>query len=245
MTAEPSASIWEVTRLILDSPGASPSEIAQAHGFSAAEVADLLPIVLDNARADWSQHGDGGESVGLPLPAGAGEEHADRYLRELVESRSVDVAGYDPSGAVADGTDVDPGALDDLATAGNGAAFPDGGLGIGDGTSGRAAVDQVDLRGVADAGADPAADGADDAAGPGGGTAGPDSGADATGADVADTDGRGTDEGTDVAGVDVEGGLTASPDSPDPWAADPESSFDLGEDDPFVDGEPLPDLPLA
>ena len=58
MTAEPSASIWEVTRLILESPELSPSDIAQEHGYTAAEVAELMPIFLDTARTDWSRLAD-------------------------------------------------------------------------------------------------------------------------------------------------------------------------------------------
>jgi len=116
VSAEPSASVWEVTRLILDSPGASPSEIAQAHGFTAAEVADLLPFVLDNARADWSQHGDtGAPAIGLAPPAAAPgediEQHAERYLSELARGGGVDVVGYGTQ-TDDDQTDFDPAGLD-------------------------------------------------------------------------------------------------------------------------------------
>ena len=44
---DPTASAWEVTRLILASPSTSPSEIAEAHGFNPSEIAELLPFVLD------------------------------------------------------------------------------------------------------------------------------------------------------------------------------------------------------
>ena len=64
MTAEPSASIWEVTRLILDSPDRSPSEIAHEHGYTAAEIAELMPIFLDTARTDWSVAADTATRLG-------------------------------------------------------------------------------------------------------------------------------------------------------------------------------------
>lgn len=47
------ASMWEVTGLVLGAPGDA-AAIAQAHGFTPAEVADLLPLYLDNASVDWS-----------------------------------------------------------------------------------------------------------------------------------------------------------------------------------------------
>lgn len=97
VSADSSASIWEVTRLILDSPGTSPSAIAHAHGFSAAEVAELLPIFLDNLRTDFSHaDGDAPELIPpAPRPGETPEEHAERYLRELAENESLDVVGYD------------------------------------------------------------------------------------------------------------------------------------------------------
>ena len=94
--------------MILDSPGTSPSVIAHAHGFSAAEVAELLPIFLDNLRADFAS-ADGPAPVLVPPPQQPGEtpeEHADRYLRELAQTEHLDVVGYDPLGT----TDAD---LDD------------------------------------------------------------------------------------------------------------------------------------
>jgi hypothetical protein len=100
VSAEPSASIWEVTRLILDSPGTSPSAIAHAHGFSAVEVAELLPIFLDNLRTDFSRaDGPAPELVPpAPQPGETPEEHAERYLRELAENEDLDVVGYDTLG---------------------------------------------------------------------------------------------------------------------------------------------------
>jgi hypothetical protein len=103
VSTDSSASIWEVTRLILGSPGTSPSAIAHAHGFSAAEVAELLPIFLDNLRTDFSRAD--GPAAGAPelvppapRPGETAEEHAERYLRELAENESLDVVGYDTLG---------------------------------------------------------------------------------------------------------------------------------------------------
>jgi hypothetical protein len=100
VSAEPSASIWEVTRLILDNPGTSPSVIAHEHGFSAAEVAELLPIFLENLRTDFSSaDGPALELVPpAPRPGETPEEHAERYLRELAGNERLDVVGYDTLG---------------------------------------------------------------------------------------------------------------------------------------------------
>jgi len=97
VSADPSASIWEVTRMILDSPGTSPSVIAHAHGFSAVEVAELLPIFLDNLRADFSSAAGPAPALvpPAPQPGETPEEHADRYLRELAQNEHLDVVGYD------------------------------------------------------------------------------------------------------------------------------------------------------
>jgi hypothetical protein len=102
VSADPSASIWEVTRMILDSPGTSPSVIAHAHGFSAVEVAELLPIFLENLRADFaSADGPAPELVPpAPQPGETPEEHADRYLRDLAQNEHLDVVGYDTLGVV-------------------------------------------------------------------------------------------------------------------------------------------------
>jgi hypothetical protein len=80
--------------MILDSPGTSPSVIAHAHGFSAVEVAELLPIFLDNLRT-------------TQRPGETAEEHADRYLRELAQNEHLDVVGYHTLGPA-------EGDLDDL-----------------------------------------------------------------------------------------------------------------------------------
>jgi hypothetical protein len=83
--------------MILENPGTSPSVIAHAHGFSAAEVAQLLPIFLDNLRADFASAD--GPALALappaPQPGETPEEHADRYLRALAHHEHLDVVGYD------------------------------------------------------------------------------------------------------------------------------------------------------
>jgi hypothetical protein len=117
VSADPSASIWEVTRMILDSPGTSPSVIAHAHGFSAVEVAELFPIFLDNLRTDFSS-ADGPTPALVPpaqQPGETPEEHADRYLRELAQNEHLDVVGYDTLGATDGGLDDDL-ETDDLDT---------------------------------------------------------------------------------------------------------------------------------
>ncbi len=104
MTTEPSASAWEVTRLILGSPDGSPSAIAQEHGYSAAEIAELMPIFLDTARTDWSTAADVGGGWATPGP-GAAEHDAELYLRDLAGSGSIEAAGADgaPAPAATDG----------------------------------------------------------------------------------------------------------------------------------------------
>jgi hypothetical protein len=98
--------------MILDSPGTSPSVIAHAHGFSAAEVAELLPIFLDNLRADFSSAAAPAPELVPPAqqPGETPEEHADRYLRELAQNEHLDVVGYDTLGATGELDDD----LDDL-----------------------------------------------------------------------------------------------------------------------------------
>ena len=101
MTAEPSASIWEVTRLILESPELSPSDIAQEHGYSAAEVAELMPIFLDTARTDWSRLADdanGWAATGLD----SGGQDAELYLHDLAGSGSIEVATFDAAAPMTD-----------------------------------------------------------------------------------------------------------------------------------------------
>jgi hypothetical protein len=109
VSADPSASIWEVTRMILDSPGTSPSVIAHAHGFSAVEVAELLPIFLDNLRADFSSAAGPAPVLvpPAPQPGETPEEHADRYLRELAQNEHLDVVGYETLSATDGDADLD------------------------------------------------------------------------------------------------------------------------------------------
>jgi hypothetical protein len=96
--------------MILENPGTSPSAIAHAHGFSAAEVAELLPIFLDNLRTDFSSADGPAPALAPPAqqPGESAEEHADRYLRELARNEHLDVVGYDTLGGDLDGD------LDDL-----------------------------------------------------------------------------------------------------------------------------------
>jgi hypothetical protein len=99
--------------MILESPGTSPSVIAHAHGFSAVEVTELLPIFLDNLRADFSSADAPALVPPAPQPGDTPEEHADRYLRELAQNGHLDVVGYDTlaAGDELDG-DLDTGDLD-------------------------------------------------------------------------------------------------------------------------------------
>lgn len=101
--------------MILESPGTSPSVIAHAHGFSAVEVAELLPIFLDNLRADFSSADAPALVPPAPQPGETPEEHADRYLRELAENGHLDVVGYDTLAAAGAELDGDLG-TDDLDT---------------------------------------------------------------------------------------------------------------------------------
>ena len=117
MSAEPSASIWEVTRLILESPERSPSEIAQEHGYSAAEVAELMPIFLDTARTDWSRLADDANGWATPAGLDAGSQDAELYLRDLAGSRSIEVAGFDTPSAAPD-LDLEDVAAPDTAAMG-------------------------------------------------------------------------------------------------------------------------------
>jgi hypothetical protein len=108
--------------MILDSPGTSPSVIAHAHGFSAVEVAELLPIFLDNLRTDFSAAAGPAPALVPPTqrPGESAEEHADRYLRELAQNEHLDVVGYhtlgpadgELDGELDDDLDADPSFLD-------------------------------------------------------------------------------------------------------------------------------------
>jgi hypothetical protein len=118
--------------MILESPGTSPSLIAHAHGFSAVEVAELLPIFLENLRTDFSS-ADGPAPALVPpapQPDETPEEHADRYLSELAQNQHLDVVAYDTLAAIdgdLDGDDLDDDGLEDadLDDLGDGVTFPD------------------------------------------------------------------------------------------------------------------------
>jgi hypothetical protein len=90
------ASMWEVTRLILGAPGDA-AGIADAHGFTAQQVADLLPMFLDNTTTAYSGPGD------LPpaQPDGAGADALARWLDAWagrLADGSVDVVSHDAFG---------------------------------------------------------------------------------------------------------------------------------------------------
>lgn len=207
--SDPTASIWEVTRLILGDPAASPHEIAQAHGYSMADVAEALPLVLDNVHVDYAASGASTAGIDVrppdPLPGESAADHAARFLLDLRGTGELDVASYDALGARADPGWLDDGAgpvgddLDDLPAAlpadgtgdgGGSAAFGDGGAGTG-------------------AGHGPAGDG------PGLGDDDPFDGASSSGLD-AGTEAGGPDLGEpDVGGLDVPGADVSDPDGPE------------------------------
>lgn len=222
MTAEPSASIWEVTRLILDSPDRSPSEIAHEHGYTAAEIAELMPIFLDTARTDWSVAADTASDWATPT-----DPDAELYLRDLAGSGSIEVAGFD--------TASDAGVPD---------VVPD--LDV----NGFAAADAEQGWTSADEPLPPDLGELLDGPGPGvplGATAGSPSGVtgpepDGVGGEAPVVDGTPPElDGTaDGAGPDGAllgaGGVTGLP--------APDDGFELGEDDPFETG-PYTDEPLG
>lgn len=143
------ASMWEVTQLVLGAPGSGAgdvAEIAHAHGFSAAEVAEVFPLFLDNVSVDYA--GSAGVPALAPPVAQPGEgveEFAARWLGEVGARLHdavgvVDVVSYDSFGAPAfdlDGMDpgldldfVDPGPDTEGVTSGRAADL--GGSGPGD-----------------------------------------------------------------------------------------------------------------
>jgi hypothetical protein len=218
VTADPSASIWEVTRLILDSPDRSPSEIAQEHGYTAAEIAELMPIFLDTARTDWSVAADTASDWATPT-----DPDAELYLRDLAGSGSIEVAGFD--------TAPDVGVLD-LDVSGYVAA---------DAQQGWTSADEPlppDLGELLD-GPGPGVPLGSTADGPSGVT-GPEP--DGVGGEPRVVDGAppeldGTAEGAGPYGaLLVDGGVTGLP--------APDDGFELGEDDPFETG-PYADEPLG
>ncbi len=114
--ADPTASLWEVTRLVLADPAASPQEIVEAHGFSMVEIAEILPLFLENIQADYARTATPGEvSVPAPEPhpGESVEDFAARYLTELRESTDLDLVAQDALGHQGADDWLDPG-LDDL-----------------------------------------------------------------------------------------------------------------------------------
>lgn len=103
--AEPSASIWEVTQLILQNPDASAAEVAQAHGFSAADVAEMLPLFVDNLRIDFSQPATPGFPAAEAAPGESPEAFVERYLTSLGQTDGVDVVTHDTLGTEASDLD--------------------------------------------------------------------------------------------------------------------------------------------
>ncbi|MGQ0576320.1 MAG: hypothetical protein ACT4RN_19255 [Pseudonocardia sp.] len=114
------ASMWEVTRLILGEPGDA-AGIAHAHGFTTAQVADLLPLFADNVTVAWDGAG-GAPPAPFPGPGETPEDLAARWLGELGAQRAagtLDVVSYDSFGAAAFGLDgADPGVDLDFDDAG-------------------------------------------------------------------------------------------------------------------------------
>lgn len=133
---DPTASIYEVTRLILARPELGAGQVAAAHGYTAAEVAEALPYFLDTLRTDFAWAGSRLDALhfGPPQPApGEGPEHlAERWLAEV--GRSVAVAGGGPGTTHADPTHLDHEAVADGPAGPPGAdptgeSAPAGGLG--------------------------------------------------------------------------------------------------------------------
>lgn len=98
---DPTASIWDVTRLILGNAGSEARKIAAEHGYTAAEIAEMLPIFLDNLRIDFALAG----KLNVPLPAPrpapgeSPEAFVERYLSSLGGAVGVDVVPYEALGA--------------------------------------------------------------------------------------------------------------------------------------------------
>ncbi len=111
---DPTASAWEVTRLILASPSTSPSEIAEAHGFHPSEIAELLPFVLDGLQLDFAV-AHSGALAGLPStppppePGESPDAYAERFLSEVSQNAGLGPAlAPVPEPAVAPDTSDDP-----------------------------------------------------------------------------------------------------------------------------------------
>ena len=222
MTAEPSASIWEVTRLILDSPDRSPSEIAHEHGYTAAEIAELMPIFLDTARTDWSVAADTATDWATPAVP-----DAELYLRDLAGSGSIEVAGFDAA-RDADVPDDVPDTVPDTDDSGDVAA------GAEQGWTSAAEPLPPDLGELLD-GPGPGVPLGATADGPSGVT-GPEP--DGVGGEAPVVDGAPPElDGTGPDGAPlIDGEVTGLP--------TPDGGFELGEDDPFETG-PYADEPLG
>lgn len=78
--ADQPASLWEVTHLIMQNPDRSSAEIAEAHGFSAAEIAETLPLFLDTVSLDFARLGGQVMPAAGPAPGESPEAFLDRYL---------------------------------------------------------------------------------------------------------------------------------------------------------------------
>ncbi len=102
---EPTASIWEIALLIVTDAHADPSEIAQAHGFSIAEVAEMLPLLGDNLRVEFARAGSSGADLPTPQPAPgeSPELFVGRYLASIGGSDGVQVEPYTTLAAPATG----------------------------------------------------------------------------------------------------------------------------------------------
>lgn len=81
--ADHRASLWEVTHLIMQNPDRCPAEIAEAHGFSAAEITELLPLFLDNLSVDFTRLAGRTVPDAERAPDESPEDFLDRYLRAL------------------------------------------------------------------------------------------------------------------------------------------------------------------
>ena len=226
MTAEPSASIWEVTRLILDSPDRSPSEIAHEHGYTAAEIAELMPIFLDTARTDWSVAADTATDWATP-----GVPDAELYLRDLAGSGSIEVAGFDAA-PDADVPDTVSAAVPDTDDGGDVAAGAEQGWTSADEPLPPDLGELLDGPGSgvplgATAGGPPGVTGPE-----------PDgAGGEAPVVDGAPPELHGPADGAGPAGaLPVDGGVTGLP--------APDAGFEIGEDDPVETG-PYADEPFG
>lgn len=103
--AEPTASIWDVVRLMMTEPGTDPSETAREHGFDIAEVAELLPLLADNLRVDFARSGlpDTHLPPAQPAPGESPAHFVGRYLASVGGSEGAQVGPYVTLGGPVDG----------------------------------------------------------------------------------------------------------------------------------------------